>query len=93
MNAAQYKHYLHSFRCVVCDVTEGVTYQRDVVQTHHVQDVRDEFSGWALAPLCVFHHGELHRLRRRGFERAYKLDSVKLLAHTIRLIMESVPKP
>lgn len=87
MNVRQYKEYLHSFPCVVCDVTEG---KRTLgVQTHHVESNRDDDSDWGMVPLCVFHHSELHQLSRRGFERRYRLDSVDMLKHTIRLLMTS----
>ena len=86
MTADEYKSYLHEFRCVVCDTLEGK--KTLPVQTHHVEEVRDEYSDFAQAPLCVFHHGEMHRLSRRGFLRAYRMDQVDLLKHTIRLLME-----
>lgn len=87
MNATEYKSYLHSFRCVVCDTLEGK--KTMPVQVHHTESIRDKYSDFAAAPLCAFHHGELHRLSRRGFLRAYRMDEVELLKHTIRLLMEN----
>jgi len=58
-------------------------------QAHHLEIQRDDMTDWAAVPLCVFHHSELHRLSRRGFERQTKLTPIDLLAGTIKLLMES----
>ena len=87
MSPKDYTKYLHSIKCVVCDVTEGK--KTFPVQSHHVEPIRDKYSDFAQVPLCVFHHSELHRLSRRGFARRYNLDELDLLKHTIRLLMEN----
>ena len=72
--------------CVACFVLEDK--RTTPVQCHHLESVRDKWSDYASCPLCFFHHQELHRLSRRGFLRAYKMDEIELLKHTIRLLME-----
>jgi len=86
MTPDAYKAYLHEFRCVVCDTLEDKITMP--VQIHHTESVRDKWSHFAACPMCSWHHQELHRLSRRGFLRAYGLDEVGLLKHTIRLLME-----
>ena len=86
MNAAQYKHYLHSFPCVVDFLLLGK--RTKPVQVHHLESVRDELSDFAAIPISVYWHSELHRLSRREFERKTKLTPIDLLAGTIQLLME-----
>lgn len=88
MNKKEWTAYLHEFPCAVCSAL--IWKEVRPVQTHHVESVRDEYSDFAQAPLCVFHHSELHRLSRRGFERQYKMNDVDLLKHTIRLLAERI---
>lgn len=77
---------LHTLPCVAC-VLIGLRPPMGV-QAHHVEVVRDDMTDYAAVPLCVFHHSELHRLSRRGFERQTKLSPIDLLAGTIKLLME-----
>jgi hypothetical protein len=77
---------IRALPCVVC------LYKLDIITTpvsgHHVSVPADDF---AVAPLCPEHHqGKtgVHGLRRRGFERMWKLDEVGLLALTNRAIAE-----
>ena len=77
---------IHELKCVAC-VLIGLRPPIGV-QAHHVESVRDDMTDYAAVPLCVFHHSELHRLSRRGFERATKLTPIDLLAGTVKLLME-----
>ena len=88
MNAAQYKEFLHGFDCVVCLKLLGK--RNPIVQTHHVESIRDKDSDFAMAPLCVDHHSELHQLSRRGFARRHGLDDIDLLKLTIKALAEKL---
>lgn len=87
MNPKQHLEVLHELPCVVDYLMFG-KYTRPV-QVHHLESVRDELSDYAAVPLSVYWHSELHRLSRRGFERATKLTPIDLLAGTILLLMEN----
>jgi hypothetical protein len=75
---------LHDLDCVACYLLGTKT--GSGIQVHHLESVRDELSHYAGVSLCVFHHSELHRLSRRGFERQTKLTPIDLLAGTIKLL-------
>jgi hypothetical protein len=75
---------IHAIPCVACTLI-GVK-QGGMTQAHHLESVRDGMTDYAAVPLCVFHHSELHRLSRRGFERQTKLTPIDLLAGTIKLL-------
>ena len=79
---------LHTLRCVVCWACYGKVVP--ATEAHHLEFVRGEHSAFATAPVCGACHDELHAQRRRAFYRAHRLDDVKLLAHTIRLIEEAL---
>jgi hypothetical protein len=85
MNAAQ-RHLarIHELPCVICYVCYGQTVR--ATEAHHLEFVRGPHSAFATVPVCEPCHDELHAMRRRAFYRAHKLDDVKLLAHTIKLL-------
>ncbi len=77
---------IRALPCVVCLYKLGII--TTPVSGHHVSVPADDF---AVSPLCPEHHqGKtgVHGLRRRGFERMWKLDEVGLLALTNRAIAE-----
>ena len=77
---------IHTLNCAVCRFCYGK--YRPAQDAHHVEAVRGAHSDWAVVPLCRQCHGELHESRRRAFYSAHKLDDVKLLAYTIKMLME-----
>lgn len=87
MNPKQHLETLHDLPCVACYLLldKLVT----PVQVHHLEFVRDDMKHYAGVSLCSFHHSELHRLSRRGFERVTKLTPIDLLAGTVMLLMEN----
>ena len=89
MSAAGERHLalLHTLPCVVCLECYGRRTPSD--EAHHVESVRGAHSNFATVPLCRSCHKELHARRRRPFYTAHKLDDVKLLALTIKLIQEA----
>jgi hypothetical protein len=88
MSAAGKRHLalLHTLPCVVC--VECYGRRTPAQEAHHVESVRGEHSDFATVPLCLSCHKELHARRRRPFYSAHKLDDVKLLALTIKLLNE-----
>ena len=84
MSKREYLNRVASIGCILCRHLElGET----PAEIHHVENVRDGLSDYAVVPLCTEHHrGEtgVHGLSRRGFEAAYKLTDVDLLAMTAR---------
>lgn len=75
---------LHSLPCVVCLNCYGRRVNAE--EAHHLEFVRGSHSDYATIPACKECHDELHHLRRRAFYRAHKIDDVKLLAWTIKLL-------
>jgi len=86
MSAASKRHLatIHTLPCVVHLKCYGRRVRAD--EAHHLEFVRGEHSAFATVPACKSCHDELHKLRRRAFYRAHKLDDVKLLAWTIELL-------
>jgi len=94
MTKDDYVALLHWLPCVVCYLR--FTRERWLatvgkVQAHHLESVRHSYSDWGTVPACRDHHDELHVHigggSRRAFERKYKLDDVKLLEGTIKLML------
>ena len=79
---------LHTLPCVVCLEFYGV--RRPAQEAHHLEVVRGRHSAFATAPLCKSCHDALHHNRRRAFYLAHRLDDVKLLSWTIKLIEEAL---
>ena len=74
----EWLEHVSSIPCVVCGQFN--------VETHHIEDVRDELSDYAVAALCAeCHRGAngVHGLSRRGFERRTKLSQLDLVKRTI----------
>ena len=77
---------IHELNCAVCRFCYGKF--RPAQEAHHIEVVRGDHSDYATVPLCRQCHGELHEARRRAFYNAHKLDDVKLLAWTIKMLGE-----
>lgn len=75
---------VHTLPCVVHRVCYGQTVK--ATEAHHLEFVRGPHSDFATVPVCESCHDELHEARRRAFYLAHKLDDVKLLAWTIKLL-------
>ena len=84
MSKREYLNRVASIGCVLCRYLElGET----PAEIHHVENVRDELSDYAVVALCPEHHRGatgVHGLSRRGFVARYKLTDVDLLAMTAR---------
>lgn len=86
MSAAEGRHLslIHALRCVVCWNCYGLAKNAD--EAHHLEFVRGEHSDFATVPLCQECHEGMHERRRRSFYLAHKLNDVKLMAWTVKLI-------
>ena len=85
MNKSSWLELVSSLSCVVCGARP--------VEVHHIEDVRDELSDYAVAALCPeCHRGYqgVHGLSRRGFERRTKLSQLDLLKRTIKAIAKEL---
>ena len=78
---------LHRLSCVVCLNCYGL--RRPAQEAHHLEFTRGDHSTFATVPLCKQCHDALHHDHRRAFYLAHRIDDVKLLAWTIRLIEEA----
>lgn len=81
MNLAQYESRLLALPCVACvHLGFGETPAQEL---HHVGDPGVDRDDWAQVGLCREHHRGptgVHGLRRREFERRYKLSDIQMLA-------------
>lgn len=80
MSIENYQSKVRGLGCVLC---QHLGLGNTPAQIHHVESVRDALSEYAVVPLCHEHHegaAGVHGLRRKGFERVYKLTDVDLLA-------------
>lgn len=84
MSARSHLSRIHELPCVVCLFSYGQRRQCD--EAHHLEYVRGPHSDYATVPLCKECHDGLHGSRRRAFYTAHKLDDVKLLAWTVKLL-------
>ena len=82
--ARRHLSLLHCLPCVVCKFCYGTHEIAD--EAHHLEYVRGKHSDYATVPLCKVCHVGMHEHRRKAFYRAHKLDDIKLLAWTIKLI-------
>ena len=85
MNKYDWIEAVSALPCVVCGARP--------VSVHHIEDVRDEFSDYAVAALCYdCHQGPagVHGLSRRGFERRTKLSQLDLLKRTIQAVVKNI---
>jgi hypothetical protein len=82
MSLSEYIERVQSLPCVLCWKKLGV--KTWPVEAHHVGEA-SERNDWAVAALCWEHHQGatgVHGLRRRGFERLWKVNDIDLLAWT-----------
>lgn len=85
MNGSAYLSLLHELHCVICLNCYGKW--RPAQEAHHIEAVRGEHSDFAAVPLCEECHTGLHMARRKPFYTAHKLTDVKLLAWTIKQVV------
>lgn len=57
------------------------------MEAHHLEAYRGDHSDFATIPMCKECHTHLHKIHRRAFYTAHKLDDITLLAWTIKLLM------
>lgn len=85
----EYRDYIRKYRCVICtategkdregnDIEDGQEYVPELVRVSDPHHVTSRGAGGPdaenLAPLCRFHHTELHSLGRITFELKYNFD-------------------
>ena len=75
---------LHTLPCIVCLNCYGKSVRAD--EAHHLEAYRGDHSDFATVPLCKSCHDSLHRMHRRAFYTAHKLDDITMLAWTIKLL-------
>ena len=85
MNGREYLSLLHDLNCVICLECYGK--HRPAQEAHHLESIRSGHSDYAAIPLCHECHSGLHGARRRAFYLAHKVDEIKLLAWTIKQVV------
>lgn len=94
MTKDDYVALVHKLPCVACYLLvprEVWAITIGKVHAHHLESVRHALSDFGVVPLCPMHHqgsGGVHRLSRREFAMRYKLDDVKMLEGTIKLVIQ-----
>lgn len=89
MSARDHMGRVAGLPCVICKFCLGV--EQYGVQVHHAGEATDR-DDWAVVSLCPEHHQGsegVHGLHRRGFERRWKVNDVKLLAWTNKLLAKA----
>lgn len=89
MKKSEFMSAVRGIPCVLC---EHLGLGETPSEAHHLFDA-DRRSDWLLAALCAEHHrGKtgVHMLKRRGFERRYKLSDEDLLAMTLEQLMRTL---
>ena len=89
--AKRHMDLLHQLPCVVEFRLTGQLVYADIV-VHHPESARDKWTDFSGIPMQDWRHKQLHRLSRRGFERATKLSELDLLATTLYMIQEGYQK-
>jgi len=91
MTAASDRYHarVRQLPCIATLMIEGRTVPSE--ELHHVETVRDELSEFLVIPLSVAYHSRsspisIHTLSRRGFERAYGISELKMLAKVTELL-------
>ena len=82
----QYLARIHELHCVICKFCFGK--YRPATEAHHLESYRGDHSDFATIPMCKDCHTLLHKIHRRAFYSGHNVDDVKLLAWTIKLLME-----
>ena len=86
MTPRQYLAHVHTLNCVICENCYGKN--RPAKEAHHLESYRGDHSDFATVPLCKPCHDLLHQMHRKAFYSAHNVDDVKLLAWTIRQLMD-----
>mgnify|MGYP001439509447 CR=1 FL=1 len=86
MSPKDYLGVIHTLPCVVCLNCYGRRTRAQ--EAHHLEAYRGPHSDFATIPMCKSCHDDLHQRHRRAFYSAHNLDDVKLMAWTIKLLME-----
>lgn len=86
MSFESWKERVQSLPCVICFFKLGTkTYG---CEAHHPDESSKGRNEWAMVPLCREHHQGgtgVHGLRRRGFERFWKVNDHDLYGWTNQL--------
>ena len=85
MTAQEHLALIHELPCVVCLNNYG--HRVNATEAHHLESYRHKDSNYATVPLCNDCHSLLHQMRRRPFYNLHHLDDVKILALTVKLIV------
>lgn len=85
MTAHAHLALIHRLPCIVHLHCYGQRVPAD--EAHHIEFVRGPHSAYATIPLCRSCHDEMHAKRRKVFYIAHKLSDVKLLALTVKEVV------
>lgn len=85
LNTQEHLALIHALPCVVCLNNYGRNV--NATEAHHIETYRHKNSEYATVPLCHDCHSLLHQMRRKPFYDLHHLDDVKIMALTVKLIV------